>query len=638
MNDRLSRLKVGTCLTLIIILSILTQGYHVGPINHGFQLALIRRFAGETAFENDAFLTAMTRTYTTAFFPAVGLLARYVNLELLLFLLFVVFRAGSVWLAFNLGKTVFGDVRTGIVTAAITSVHVLTFAMDIVSDNYLTHGALAQVMTLAALLLLAKGRPVLAFALAGALFNFHAMHATHLVAVMGVALLLGSDRRRALQPILISVPVVVILCLPTIYWMWRESVLGAPVPPGYIDAIRGWFPTHFWPTTWSVTDWISFLFPALAVWPLWVIAKSPRDGGITGRVATVALAGAVLGGIVTELLPSPFVIRLHPMRLSWLMTLAGAPYLANASLELLRARGSTRFARFGFVLGSLLLLVAAMPMAYRYDYAIVLIPACYGVAFEIKRHGDLESGADRIGRGATPMIAASLAVAIAVPAILTMVSMRAFGIKLELASPAFRFLLIEGSVGVFAVLSLALTWVRRNEGPNPARARVRFLRGVGAVAAIHLALNGLVMAEMGGRGALKRWRDVQEWCRDHLERGEPLLVPLTQIGLRAFSNQTPAVDFQEGDVIFHQPEYLETFLGKLRLYGWKPGRLVGFEFISKLDALEEALSKEQLAEVGRKLGARTAVRRSREPPLDLPILFSNDEFVVYRLDGAAPAR
>src|SRR5215468_9044718 len=71
-------------LLLIAVGSVLTQGYLVGQINHGFQLALIRQFAGETAWSNDAFLQGMARTYTTGFFPALGMLARHVPLEVVL--------------------------------------------------------------------------------------------------------------------------------------------------------------------------------------------------------------------------------------------------------------------------------------------------------------------------------------------------------------------------------------------------------------------------------------------------------------------------------------------------------------------------------------------------------------------------
>jgi hypothetical protein len=602
-------------LALIAALSILTQGYLVGPINHGFQLALIRQFAGETAFRDDAFLQAMARTYTTFFFPALGMLAKAIPLSAVLFVLFVVFRALSVWLCYELALALFRDTKTALISAAISSVHLLTFAMDIVSENYLTHGAPAQVLSLAALLMLARGRIVWAFALAGLMFDVHGMHATHLIMAMGLAVIStrsGPDRRRALKALLIAAPVTIILASPAIVWMVKDGVLGAPIPDGYVEAVKSWFPTHFWPSTWSLPDWIAFFFPALAAWPLSRLAGPAEDGERIRRVIICSFLIALVGGLLTEIHPTPFLLRLHPLRLSFFVCLAGAPYFARASVELLgadRERFQDR-ARTAFVLGAFILVGAAIPLAYRWEYLLLFVPALFGVVLQ---------------RGAMGAWG-SVALSIAIPIALVLQSE-----KMEIDA-ALRFMLVEAGFGIVASLSILRGWLKREQQASE-RERKLIARTAIALVAGHLLLNGLLIAHYGYKGGIKRWREVQEWCGSHLEPGERVLVPLTQIGLRAFSEQVPAVDFQEGDALFHQPSYLGTFLGKLRVYGWTPSELKGYEFISKLDALDDALAAADLDRIGQELDARVLIRRSRNPRLDLLVLFENEDFVVYALDG-----
>jgi hypothetical protein len=333
-------------------------------------------------------------------------------------------------------------------------------------------------------------------------------------------------------------------------------------------------------------------------------------------VVLAAFAISILGGIAAEVHATPFLLRLHPMRLSFFVCLAGAPFFARAATEMLRA-DPDRFgehARTAFVLGAFLLLGAVIPLAYRWDYLLILAPALMGLV--VRRN----------------VLGVSTAIALSVAVPIALIASNVFSEKPELDSPGFRFLAFEASIGVLASLSLLRAQVLRSKATS-SRERRLIVRVVSGLAALQLLLNGLFMAHYGYKGGIRRWRDVQEWCAAHLDPGEHVLVPLTQIGLRAFSDQIPAVDFQEGDALFHDPFYLDEFLEKLRMYGWTPSALKGYEFISKLDALDDKLQRDDLMRLGDRLDARVVIRRKRNDPLDLLVLFQNEDFVVYSLDG-----
>ncbi|MBI5495771.1 MAG: hypothetical protein HY904_12170 [Deltaproteobacteria bacterium] len=615
-------------LLLITAGSILTQGYLVGFINHGLQIPLIRHWAGDDAFDRDPFISDLVNTYTTAFFPAVGYAARYVPLPVLMFALFLAFRFATCWLGWRLGMVLFDDGVAALWTAAVLAVQSTTFGWDIVSEIYLTHGALAQVMALWALLLVARRRIVAAWVVLGVLFNFHGMHAVHLMLVLGlVQLPLLRDRALRGQVILGGV-VAVLLSLPTLWWMREVGALGGTPPAGYAQAIKDWFPSHFWPSTWGMLDWLMLLFPVATAWPLWALAQPTQpvaDAGTLARMVWLSILVAMVGGVLVEIHPHPFILRLHLMRLSWIMALAGAPFLARACVQLVRAvdRPDLPDARMAAATGVMMLMGLGVAALYRPAYWLTLAPALWMV---LRYRGGQPGGR---------MVALMTALAVAIPGALTLSGVRELPVASAEAAPR-GFYFIEGLFGLFAAVAVLSAWIRRAEGPHRGFTRRMLFQAACLLAALHLGARGVVMTYGPRKGAMSEWRDVQEWCARTLPRGDVVMVPLTQMGLRVFSNQIPAVDFQEGDAAFHHPAYVETFQRKLRLYGWEPAPIVGFTHFSRLDPLDERLTDDDARRLGREFGAHVAIRRTRHPPWNLPELYRTPSFVIYRLDDVPP--
>lgn len=627
-------LPVAWLIAGITVLSILTQGYVVGIINHGLQIPLLRTFAGDDAFAHDAFIQELAQTYTTVFYPAVGYLARVLPLGPLLLVLFVVFRALNTWLAYRLSLALWNDPRSALWTAAALSVQTLTFAEDIVSDIYLTHGAASQAFTLATLVLLARGRVIPAVALVGLHFNVHGMHATHLAAVVGLAALPTLKDRAVLRQYVVGGAFCALFTVPTLAWMRHAGVMGQQVPPGYVDTIRHWFPTHFWPSTWGVMDWSMFLFPVVAAVPLYRLAGATADRGITRRVASWSMGLAVLGGVTAEVWATPLLIRLHPMRLSWIMVLAGMPWLTRTAINMGRhlhtstpqstPTQSPGSQRVEVALSVGLLLGLAVATLYRSAYLLVLVPGLWMVLLW--------------QRGATVralLALATVAAAVLIPLAHLAAPLQNFPVVASRANPR-GFFVVEGAVAGMAAMGVLLAWMMARQGPHSGAARKTLLGAMLTVAVLHLAARGASTAAMQVRGPQADWLAVQRFCAANLPRGATVMVPLSQIGLRAFSNQSPAVDFQEGDAMFHHPASAPTFLHKLQLYGWEPGPIVGFSHITRLDPLDAQLTQAPAVDLGHALGAEFAIRRTRHPSWNFVELFRNASFVVYQLPTATP--
>lgn len=599
---------------LLTAASILTQGYLVGVINHGLQIPLVRSWAQDQSFADDPFIQDLLRSYTSAFYPAVGWLARMVPIGPLFFVLFVGFRFLSIFWARRLSLALFDSRSSAVLTALLIAAQTLTFADDVVSDVYLTHGALAQVLCLAALTYLAEDRLKAAFLVGGALFAIHGMHAVHLLPLLAASALVGRLERAQILRVIGASGLAAVGILPTLWWMLRADVLGAAIPPNYLDVVLSWFPAHFLPSTWSVGDWVALIAPALLMYPVAKLAGPARDGGRVGRVAVAALVLGAGAGLLTELHPTPFLVRLHPMRLSFLMALAGAPYLAEASRQLWVRRDAPRF---WAPLGALLLLGLAVPMTSRWGYWLALVPALFAAA----------GGSARL-RSALGV----LALGAVVPWLVAWDEHRTLGAFPGLARALEASELAAAALSLFAGFLLVVAYRWRARGPYRGDEAKQLLLVLLLIGAAPVVLQAGARLKLSQHGRIAQWREVQEWAGQHLPPRATVLVPLSQIGFRTYSRQTPAVDFQEGDLILHDPAYAPRFQAKLDIYGVGKEPIHGMSYLTRLDRVDAALSKEELRSIGRRLGAKVAVRRVEHPRLDLPELYRNDHYVVLELE------
>ena len=621
---------------LIAAASIASQGYLVGGGNQALQLPLIRYFAGDPAFAQDPLVRDLARTYTSVFYPLLGYAARLVPLPWLLFLAFVLLRVGTLYCGYRLSLALWRDGYAALWTAAALSLQTFNFASapgQAISDVFLNHGGLAQVMALAALWLLATGRTVIALGMAGLMFNVHSLHSVHLMAAMGLAVLTASLNRRALFTLIAGYGVAAVLLSPTVYWMFRVGVMGRPDPAGYADSLRGWVPTHYWLSAWTPADWILFLVPWLSAVPLARLVGQPRDGGVVARTAVVSLICAAAGGLLSEFWESGPLLRLHPLRWTWVTLLAGIPFFARAAVQLVRRleRPDLPWSRVGGALGTMMLMALGVGVAYRSAFLLTLVPAMWLMA-------RAPEDARPATRAEFALVAALPVLALLMPAIMALTVEDDIWAMLGGRDVMRRVLIAEGLVGGFAVAIIVAAWVQRQATPYTSRGRRALLRAAIVVAGVHLAARGLVVAQVQHRGMVRRWQEVQEWCATHLPRGARVVVPLDAPGLRAFSNQVPVVDFLEGAVLIHTPRYLPEYHGKLALFGYTPFQGTFADNLRNLAKLDEALTEERVQEIAQRTGALVAVRRSQYPAWRLPEVFRNERFVVYRLDPRPTGR
>jgi hypothetical protein len=587
---------------------------------------LIRYLAGDPAFLADPVMQAYAETYTTVFFHPIAWLSHWVSIPTLFFLVFVACQLGIVWLAYRLGMALWNDRTTGLACAAILAISTRVFALDIVSFHALDHRSLTQVMILGSLVLAARGRLIASLAMIGLTFNVHALHAIHALGILVAASLIGRERPSA-ATLSKGIGAALICMSPTVVWMLLKTAPLGEVDVDYARIIYSWGPLHFLPTSWGPGDWMMLLFPILAAWPVWKLVQPIRDGGLVARFALLALVAGVVGGVLTELLSAPLLFRAHPMRASWLMGVAGLPLLARVMVVLLRPRAEAddRVRRVGRSLGVFLVAAMAMPAGLGYVVWLALAPAL--TAFVLARDG-------RLSMRTAGWIGVSGAAAISLTAIgVTDVFTTAYASALD--AKALKgldlILVLTSGLMLLCVLVLARAWLGAESPPGRGQMRAfRWLLAgfVGLFLALGMGLR--ILDQVNGEPY--QWYDIQRWMAANLPVSDKVIVPLSKPGIRAFSNQIPVFDLQEGNLILHNASYAKTFADKAAAFGWTGERIYGLLGANwRAFRFEEGLTAEHVRRLGAEYGASVAVRSVQNRPWPLPELYRNELFVVYDL-------
>jgi hypothetical protein len=111
-----------------------------------------------------------------------------------------------------------------------------------------------------------------------------------------------------------------------------------------------------------------------------------------------------------------------------------------------------------------------------------------------------------------------------------------------------------------------------------------------------------------------------------------VMVPLASSGVRAYSNQIPVFDLQEGNLIVHNPSYSAVYREKAAAFGWEGKPLYGLLGHNwRARRADLSLTPGKAIRLGKRFGADLAVRATSYPEWPFPELYRNSDYVIYRL-------
>ena len=331
-----ARSNAGLWLTGCLLLSmaqVLWAGYQLGAGNQSIQIPFLQRWIDPSLYSRDAMIVGTMGNYPSFFFralawvvPILGLPLTYVALHLLT--AFAVLAA-----VYALARAMFRSDATAILAVLLLAAghHRALGGEDLYSPGF-THTWAVFPLAILSLVMLYQERHWMAFALAGILFNFHALTAVYLIAILGfwaVCEIRSLGWRKVAGLLLVfllcSSPMLVILLRQ------HQSFDGAWLALTHVRSAEHSFASSWWQA--GCTDIPRFvLLIGLAALSLSFAAPSRQQRKGLLIATSVALL-FIAGYVFAELIPVAAIIRAQLFRSSRLLVLLMLVHIAHGIVE-----------------------------------------------------------------------------------------------------------------------------------------------------------------------------------------------------------------------------------------------------------------------------------------------------------------
>jgi len=343
---------LALCL-LLAAAQVALGGYQLGVGNQAIQIAFLKHWAEPWTYASDPMVVETMPLYPSYFFRLLAPLLAVMSLETLYLAGQIVTSFLTLAAVYGLGRSIYRSHATAIAGAALlVAGHLHAWGGDTFYSPGFTHTLAALPIAVAALALGYRGRWVGAFALAGALFNLHALTAAYALLMLAAALLADVREMRLaewLARAILCGSVVLAVASPTLALM---SANQQTFDAQWVDLMRIRSADHSFPSAWWAagdTDVPRYLLiGALFVlsWSFSPLRRGVEAGGAKrGARMTVLMTLAVLalfaaGYVFTEIWPVPMVIRLQPFRASRLLMVLMLVHVAHGAIAAIRAGAS----------------------------------------------------------------------------------------------------------------------------------------------------------------------------------------------------------------------------------------------------------------------------------------------------------
>lgn len=528
---------------LLGLLQVSWAGYELGAGNQSIQVAFVERLRDPSLFRNDLMVNLTLDRYPSFFYHLVAWGANVVPLPQLYLALHLAAAIGVFVAVAALCRSAFGGRWAGLVAGMfLLAGHPRALAEEMLYSPGFTHTWAVFPLALGALALFYAGRLWFAFALAGVLFNFHALEAGHLGLAMGfwvVCSLRELGWKKVLGLLVVFAACAAPLWVPMLF---HRSVFDAE----WLRLMRIRSGQHSFPFAWwsaGQADVPRFL----VVLALAGGAVSLGAPGRTVRKTLLLLAAVALmfaaGTVFTELHPLPVAIRAQFFRSSRFVLVLALAFIAWGmvrawALAISRESPVASWRRWLEATSAAFSAACLAVPSWQ-----VLLPAALVFAMAVAL-----ANRRLHWHQATFAGIALLACAVA---------WRTIGFVVPGLTPGFAWkALLDwrdfGPAG-WGLLggALALWWL----AGRPLARRDAALALFAGVAACALG-TAVAWTDLCGRPpGDEPWVDVQLWAREHTPVDAVFLVPRQPGGFRVRSRRAVVGEWRDGTQLYFSPEY-----------------------------------------------------------------------------------
>jgi hypothetical protein len=320
---------------LLALIAWLAGGYQVYSGNQALQIPLVEKLLNPALFPHDPF-AATLKYYSAPIWWGIAGLARFLPLEPLLFLLFLLEKALLVFAAASLAGAFFPKARlapwAGALVVAL-GIPALLGSEGKITANYFEQTAASVPFFLLAFAALIKGKPW-AWAIYGAIGNsLNPMYGLFALgySALGFCLLHRSRLKQWLAPLLLSA----LGSFPAFFFAAASSRAEASDRSLWLSAAFSRFSNHLAPLSWRKEQDLAFALLLALVLAVYFRTRRSERPNATGFVGAAMIAGLVWLALafVAYFLGSPRLLILHPARATDLWYGISAIFLAGYFAE-----------------------------------------------------------------------------------------------------------------------------------------------------------------------------------------------------------------------------------------------------------------------------------------------------------------
>ncbi|HUO10383.1 MAG TPA: endo-1,4-beta-xylanase [Phycisphaerae bacterium] len=337
---------VGVALCLLLaVAQVAIAGYRLGVGNQAIQIAFLKHWADPALFARDEMVRQTLPLYPSYFFRLLAPLLNVFPLDSLYFTLHVLTTFFTLVTVYFLGRSIFRSHASALAAVGILLAgHHRALAGDTLYSPGFTHTYVALPLALAALGLAYRRHMVWAFAVAGVLFDLHALTGAYTLLMLIAALLadfVETPRRQWLIRVVVCAVVSVVIAAPTLLLMLHNQ---QTFDAAWLNLMRIRSGDHSFPATWwgagnPDLPRFALLFAMFAL--SWGFSPARRADAMRALRVSVFMSFAVLdlfiiGYVFTELVPIQLIIRLQPFRASRLLMVLMFVHIAHAAMEAIR--------------------------------------------------------------------------------------------------------------------------------------------------------------------------------------------------------------------------------------------------------------------------------------------------------------
>ncbi|HEV8608249.1 MAG TPA: endo-1,4-beta-xylanase [Tepidisphaeraceae bacterium] len=304
---------------LLAIVQVLFAGYRMGVGNQTIQIPFLKQWANSQLYSNDPMVAGTLRDYPSFFFRGLAWLTQFTDVPLLYFILHLVTSFAVLMATYWLARTIFRDRAAGMIAAVLLFAgHQRALAGDEMYSMGFTHTWAVFPLAIFAMVFLYREWYWAAFALAGIIFNLHALTGAYLAVMFGFWAIFES-RTLGWRKVGLLVGLFVFLSLPAIVLMAKHrQVFDAE----WLNVTKIRSADHSFATSWWQIGTPDIpRFALLIAFGALSLSFRPRGRQLRKTLLMAAAVGILFlfGYVFSDLRPVPVVLRAQLFRASRLL-------------------------------------------------------------------------------------------------------------------------------------------------------------------------------------------------------------------------------------------------------------------------------------------------------------------------------